>query len=244
MFETFLFILLPYLAVILAVYGTIYRIWKQQYGDLVMSSQFFEDRKLLWGSMPWHLGIILILLTHLLVLAAPGPWYRLVIKPGILWAVETAGMALAFLCLAGLMVLIWRRLAAESMQPVTSAMDIVMLGLLFAQVGLGLTTAITAHWGAQWSTGTTVPYLWSLLRFQPDASYVVELPLVARAHIVGAWLIILLLPFTNLIHIFAFPWRYAAPVSDSKPAAAVASAMAKVYSGVQLCAEIVKKAKR
>ncbi|HNA73478.1 MAG TPA: respiratory nitrate reductase subunit gamma, partial [Candidatus Obscuribacter sp.] len=44
--------------------------------------------------------------------------------------------------------------------------------------------------------------------FTPDLSLVQDLPLAAKAHIVLAWVLILLVPFSRLIHMFAVPLEY------------------------------------
>lgn len=208
MLENFLFNGLPYLAITIAVIGTIYRIRAARFSYSSLSSQFLEGRKLVWGSVSWHIGITVILLAHLFVLVAPGTWRALLAPRPALLAVEGLGMALAWFSLIGLAVLLVRRLLNPRIQAVTNLMDLVLLGLLFLQVALGLATAIALRWGAAWSTGTMVPYLWSILSFRPDAALITGMPLVLKAHIVGAWLILIALPFSRLVHLFAFPWRY------------------------------------
>ena len=208
MLEHFFFNGLPYLAITIAVIGTIYRVRAARFSYSSLSSQFLEGRKLVWGSVPWHAGILVILLAHLFVLVAPGAWRALVTPRPALLAVEGLGMALAWLSLIGLALLMVRRLLDPRIQAVTNLMDLALLGLLFLQVALGLGTALSFRWGAAWSTGTMVPYLWSILSFRPDAALIAGMPLVLKAHIVGAWLILILLPFSRLVHLFAFPWRY------------------------------------
>jgi nitrite reductase/ring-hydroxylating ferredoxin subunit len=94
------------------------------------------------------------------------------------------------------------------LQPVSSALDVIVVGLLLAQVVIGLGVALGHRWGAAWSAATTTPYLWSLLALQPDVSYVAGLPALARLHLTGAWLIFLLVPFTRLVHLFSLPLGY------------------------------------
>ena len=64
--DTFLFIALPYVALVLAIGVGIYRYVTNSYTYSSLSSQILENRKLFWGSVPWHYGITLILLAHLL----------------------------------------------------------------------------------------------------------------------------------------------------------------------------------
>jgi len=208
MLENFLFNGLPYLAITIAVVGTVYRVRARRFSYSSLSSQFLEGRNLVWGSVPWHVGILLILLAHLFELVAPGAWRTLLTPRPALLAIEGLGMALAWFSLAGLAVLIIRRVLNSRVQAVTSLMDLALLGLLFLQVALGLGTALSLRWGAAWSTGTVVPYLWGVLSLRPDPAFIAGMPLVMKAHIVGAWLILIVLPFSRLLHLFAFPWRY------------------------------------
>lgn len=208
MLSSFAFIGLPYIALFVLVAGSIYRFRSTQFSYTALSSQFLESRKLLWGSAPWHIGILIVFLGHLVPFLAPGLWQSLTSHIGFLFAVEVVGMIAAFLCLAGLTVLLLRRLTSPRVQAVTTPMDLVILVLLMGQVLLGIATASNYRWGAAWSAHTTTPYLWSLLTFQPDMRYVEMLPPTVKLHVFGAWLIFLCLPFTRLVHVFSLPFQY------------------------------------
>lgn len=208
MLETFLFIGLPYVALSVCIVGTVMRFRSSLYSISSMSSQFLEHRGLRWGSTPWHIGIVLILLAHIVVVALPGLWSSLMSKHAVLIAVESTGIALSILCLTGLLVLIVRRLTSARVQAVTSTMDLLVLGLILVQVALGLAVAVNHKWGALWATGTLVPYIWSILTLQPEAALVAEMPLLIKAHVVGGMIFIAIIPFSRLIHIFTVPVHY------------------------------------
>ena len=55
------FIALPYVALVLAIGGSIHRYRTSRYTWSSLSSQILENRRLFWGSVPWHYGITLIL---------------------------------------------------------------------------------------------------------------------------------------------------------------------------------------
>jgi nitrate reductase gamma subunit len=208
MIELLLFVVLPYLALIICIGGSIYRARTQALTYSALSSQFLENRSLVWGSLPWHIGILAILLGHFIALFFPGFWQSVVSFQPLLIGIETIGLALAIGCLVGLIVLLVRRVTSSKVQAVTSPMDMVVLVLLLLQVGLGIGIATAYRWGASWSVGTMTPYIWSILTFQPNTSYITDLPVMAKMHIVGAWLLVLIVPFSRLIHMFALPIAY------------------------------------
>lgn len=208
MIDIFLFIGLPYIAIIVAIIGCYRRAKHSKYSMTTRSSQFLEDRQLLWGSTPWHIGIIVVLLGHLVAFLLPSVWAAILSVPLALFVVEAIGVACSLLALAGLGVLIYRRITSARIQAVTTTADLAVVVLLFAQVLVGVLSATHFRYGASWSTGTVVPYLWSLLTLQPDMTYVTGFPMLFKLHLIGAWLFILLLPFTRLMHILAVPFQY------------------------------------
>ncbi len=208
MIDTLLFIALPYIAVVTCAIGTWYRLKYQSLTYSALSSQFLETKGLMWGSLPFHLGITLIILAHILAFLFPRPWIQLLSYRPALLVVESVGLGLSFLCLFGIVALSIRRLTSSKVQSVTSTMDLVVLALLILQVVLGVATALHYKWGALWSASTMSPYIWSLVCLSPDISFVQDMPPVIKAHVVGAWLLILIIPFSRLIHMFAAPLEY------------------------------------
>lgn len=208
MIDAFLLLALPYIAIAVCVIGTIYRIKTAPLTYSALSSQFLESKSLMWGSLPWHIGITLILLGHLTALCFPGPWHALLSYKPFLYAVEGTGIGLSFLCIIGVLTLLVRRVLSARIQAVTSVMDLVVLGLLLAQIVTGLGVAASYRWGAMWATGTVVPYIHSILVFQPDSSLVADMPVLVKVHMINAWLILLVVPFSRLIHMFALPVHY------------------------------------
>lgn len=208
MLDLFLLVGLPYMALVTAIAGGYWRWRTNRFSYSARSSQFFESRRLRWGSGAWHFGILVILLGHFLALLFPTLWAGFVAVPSVLRAVEAIGAAAAVLSLAGLVVLAVRRVGSRHLQAVTTNGDIIVTTLLLAQVALGLVSAVQIGHGPVWATGTAVPYIWSILTLQPDAALVADLPAVLRLHIVGAWLLVLLFPFTRLVHIVVLPLAY------------------------------------
>ena len=113
--EPFLFIGLPYVAIVTAIVGTVYRFRSKRYGISARSSQFLENRTLVWGSVPWHIGVVLIALGHVVPIALPSLWRLLVTSRAFLLTVETIGLAAGILSAVGLVILIARRIVARRM---------------------------------------------------------------------------------------------------------------------------------
>lgn len=207
--SSFLFIAFPYLALVLAIGVSIYRYYTHRFSYSSLSSQLLENRRLFWGSVPWHYGITLILLAHLLAGLFPqvagailGNRIRLVV-------LEMTGVSLALFALVGIIALIIRRLpSASRVRSVTSIMDGVVLFFLLVQVITGITIALFDRWGSLWYLKTAVPWFWSLVLLHPNASTVAFLPPFVKFHFVWGFAVILLFPFSRLVHIVKFPLPY------------------------------------
>jgi nitrate reductase gamma subunit len=207
--DAFLFIALPYVALVLAIGVGIYRYVTNSYTYSSLSSQILENRKLFWGSVPWHYGITLILLVHLFAALLPGVAAWLLGGETRRFVLELTGMALGLYTLFGLVVLIVRRLVPKSLaQATTSYMDGVLLFVLFVQVASGVGIAIFNRWGGLWYLQTAVPWFWSLATLHPDMSTAASLPALVKVHFVTGFLIVLLFPFSRLVHLIMFPIYY------------------------------------
>lgn len=207
--DAFFFIALPYLATVLAIGVGIYRYIRNRYTYSSLSSQLLENRKLFWGSVTWHYGITLILGAHLLAALLPGVAEWLLGGEIRRFVLELTGMALGLYTVFGLIVLIARRLNPKSLaQATTSYMDGVLLLVLLVQVASGVGIAIFNRWGGAWYLYTAVPWFWSLAMLHPDMSTVASLPALPKLHFVTGFIVILLFPFSRLVHLIMFPIYY------------------------------------
>lgn len=208
MLDIMLFAVLPYVAVALAIVVGFYRYYSDRFSYSSLSSQFLENRALFWGSVSWHYGILVILVGHLIGFLIPRSVLAWNGIPWRLYVLEGSALIFGFLTLMGLVTLIIRRFSSARIRVVTSVMDIVLLAVLLVQVVAGIWTAIFYRWGSSWYAAFAVPYLWSLLKLNPDISLVSNLPFAVQLHIIGAYVMIGLIPFTRLVHLLAFPITY------------------------------------
>lgn len=210
MTDLILFAVFPYVAVALAIAVGIYRYTIDRYSWSSQSSQFLESRALFWGSVPWHYAILLILLAHLLAFLFPAGWGALVGKPLRLYLLEITGMALGLATVIAIALLIVRRAANHRVATVTSVVDWFLLAALLLQVATGVWIAFTLRWGSVWYLHTATPWLWSLVKFDPQVQYLAVLPWVVKVHAVNAFVLVALFPFSRLVHVVSVPLTYLA----------------------------------
>ncbi len=203
-----LFIAFPYVAVVLLVVVSLYRYYTDRFSYSSFSSQFLEGKALFWGSVPWHYGILIILLAHVVALLWPSGWSDLIADPTRLLVLEMIGLSLALAALLGLTLLLLRRLRSARIMAVTSTMDWVLLIVLLSQVALGFWVALFYRWGSDWYMFTAVPWLTSLATFSPETTYVTSLPWVVKLHMLSGFVIAAIFPFTRLVHIVTVPITY------------------------------------
>jgi nitrate reductase gamma subunit len=208
MSDMILFAAFPYIAVVLAIWGGVHRYRHDRFSYSTLSSQLLENRTLFWGSVPWHYGIVIVLLAHLLGFLMPAMWQAMTAAPAALYTIEIIGFAFGFAALFGLCVLFVRRLTNERIAAVTSPIDWLLLAVLLVQVAFGVWVSLFYRWGADWYVDTAVPWLVSLVSLKPQTQYVSSLPWPVKTHMVTGFLVIALFPFSRLVHLIMFPFWY------------------------------------
>lgn len=210
--NSILFGVMPYVLLVLAIAGSIYRFNFNKFTWSSQSSQFLENRALFFGSFPWHYGIVLVLLGHIVGIITPSSILAWNSVPLRLYIFEVTGLALGLLALFGLLALMYRRLTNNRVKALTTSWDVLILIILLIQVVTGLGNAILYRWGSNWYAASAVPWIWSVLTLNPNVEYVANLPLITKTHIFNAMLFIGLIPFTRLAHFFViniykYLWR-------------------------------------
>ncbi len=206
--NTFLFVAFPYVAVIVFVLGVVYRYRQKGFTVSSLSSQFLEGKKLFWGSIPFHIGLLVVLLLHLGAFLLPRATLAWNSIPVRLIALEATGFVFGLTVLVGLVALMVRRITNSRIRAVTTKTDIAIELLLLVQIVLGCWIALGFRWGSSWFAADLSPYLWSLVTLSPETGPVFALPWVIKLHIVGAFAIMFLVPFTRLVHFVVAPLHY------------------------------------
>jgi nitrate reductase gamma subunit len=206
--DHFFFVVFPYIVIAVFLVAAIYRYRSSSFGYSSLSSQFLEGKRGFWGSVPFHWAILMLFLGHLLMFLFPQGVLLWNSNPERLIAHEVVAFTFGMVAFVGLLVLIVRRLSTARLRVVTSPMDLVIELLLLAQIFLGCWIALGYRWGSSWFAADLSPYLWSIFKLDPQADAVSAMPLVIKLHIVAAFLIFLLIPFSRLVHFLVAPFHY------------------------------------
>jgi nitrate reductase gamma subunit len=203
-----LFIMLPYLALALFFLVSIQRYRRAPFTYSSLSSQFLENRQHFWGMVSFHYGILFVLTGHLVGLLIPRQVILWNSRPLRLYVLELSALIFALLALVGMCAAVHRRLVLTKTRMVTSLADWIILALLLLQIAAGIYVAVVYPWGSSWYAASAAPYLWSIFTFRPDASFLATMPFAVKLHIVNAWLMVAVLPFTRLVHLLVAPLPY------------------------------------
>jgi len=210
--QIFLFGVYPYIALAVAIVGTWVRFDLSQYSWKTGSTQMLRSKNMRWASNLFHVGIIVVLLGHLFGLLTPHILYDRFISAGHkqVVAVVVGGIAGAF-CWVGLVMLMWRRFTDDRISNTSSFSDKLILVLLFVQLTLGLGSIFTS---AQHLDGLTMLNYagWAqditLLRPIQAAARIEQADLIYQLHMALGITLIMIFPFTRLIHIVSAPVWY------------------------------------
>lgn len=207
-----LWVAVPYAAIAVFIVGHLWRYRYDKFGWTTRSSQTYENRLLRWGSPMFHLGILMVLAGHVVGLLVPREWlYAIGISEEIYhFGATTLGTLAAVLTLAGLAILIYRRRTVGPVFLATTVMDKVMYVFLAATLGFGtLATVVYQVFGGGFHYRETIsPWIRSILFFQPQPELMTEVPLIFQLHVLTAFALIALWPFTRLVHVFSAPVGY------------------------------------
>jgi nitrate reductase gamma subunit len=206
--DTLLFVIAPYAVFLSFFIFTIHRYRSERFTYSSLSSQFLENREHFWACIPFHYGIVTILAAHFIAFLIPSEVLLWNSRPARLYALEISGLCFALLALIGILEAIVRRWTIASVRVVTSPADWVVAFLLLFQIGSGIYIAVFYPWGSSWFAASMAPYLWSVVKFKPDASFLTTMPLLVKAHLTNFYVLIAVFPFTRLVHILVAPNPY------------------------------------
>lgn len=203
-----LFGIFPYIALTLAVVVTAYRMVYRPFSVSAQSSQLLEQKRLFYGSIAMHWGLVLVLLGHLLALLVPKGLLLWNAVPLRLYLLEVTGLGLGLWALVGAWVLFTRRLSVARVRAASTSMDYLVLVVILVSALSGLLTALLYRYGSFWFPAVMTPYLWSILTLQPRPELLADLPFWIQLHVFNFWVFLAVFPFSRLVHIITIPLGY------------------------------------
>jgi nitrate reductase gamma subunit len=212
--DIFLWVVIPYVAIVIFILGHIWRYRHDQFGWTSRSTQLLERRLLKWGSPLFHYGALAAIGGHVLGILVPQSVTSAIgiDEHGYHLISAIAGTLAGTATLAGLAILIYRRASVRRVTVTTSYIDLIVYALLFVVIAIGVLGTLShnllssgdgynyRHTVAVWFRG--------VFALQDNARLMAGVPLVYQAHVLLAWAILALWPFSRLVHAWSIPVQY------------------------------------
>jgi nitrate reductase gamma subunit len=208
----FLWVALPYISLSIFVVGHIWRYRRDQFTWTTRSTQLLERRRLRWGSVLFHYGLLAVIGGHVLGLLVPASLTdALGITEETYHRFSTgAGTVSGVICVIGFVILLYRRLSVPRVAATTTRVDVAAYVLLTLVIGLGMleTVGVNLLGGGYDYRATVALWYRGLAMLDPHAALMEGAPLVYQLHAIAAWLLIALWPFSRLVHAWSVPLSY------------------------------------
>ncbi|MEU9332489.1 respiratory nitrate reductase subunit gamma [Streptomyces sp. NPDC048290] len=202
---------LPYVAAALLIAGLIWRYRYDKYGWTSRSSQIYESRLLNIASPLFHYGLLFVLAGHLIGLFIPASWTTAlgISEHGYHLISLIPGTIAGSLAVAGIALLLYRRRTKAPVFRATTRNDKLMYAVLLAAIIMGMVAKLTHASGDGYDYRATIaPWARSLFTLQPATTLMTSVPTLYQVHAVIGLLLIALIPYTRLVHMFSAPIGY------------------------------------
>ena len=210
--NTFLFGIYPYIALSVLALGSIVRYDREPYTWRAGSSQLLRRKQLMWGSVLFHLGVLVIFAGHFVGLLTP-IWIFDALgishEAKQILAIVAGGIA-GVMAIIGATLLVHRRLFDPRIRASSRPTDTLIIILLWVQLLLGLATIpvslqhLDGHEMVKFMSWAQGIFTFNL----QASSYILDASLIFKLHIFLGLTILLLFPFTRLVHMLSAPVRY------------------------------------
>lgn len=207
-----LFGIYPYIALAVLAVGSVIRYDREPYSWRAGSSQLLRRKQLMIGSVLFHVGVLLIFAGHVVGLLTPiALWDALGVPHGAkqLLAMGAGGVA-GVMAIIGATLLIHRRFFDARVRAASSFSDNMVILLLWVQLALGLATIpVSAQHLDGHEMVKFMTWAQGIFTFRAgSADLIRDTALVFKLHLTLGLTILLLFPFTRLVHMLSAPVRY------------------------------------
>lgn len=208
----FLWVIYPYIILILFIVGLYYRYQTDQFGWTAKSSEMLEKKKLRLGSNLFHIGIIFVFFGHVGGILIPKSWLLALGVSDHLYHLMalSLGTVAGLMTLIGCIILVIRRLTVVRIRRTSSFGDMLSIILLTLIVVVGmLATLFNMGGSGEFDYRETIgPWLRGVLIFRPDYTLMSTVPVIFKIHVVLGLALFAVFPFTRLVHMLSMPIKY------------------------------------
>ena len=205
-------LVLPYAALTSFVLGHIWRFRRDQFTVTSRSTQLLERRWLRPGSLLFHFGMLAVLAGHVGGILVPASiTERFGVSADMYHQVAVAaGTAAGAAMTVGFVILLIRRIAIPRVRMTTTTVDWITEALLGVVIALGMWATIAVNlFGAGYDYRATVsPWFRGLFSLDPNTALIAGAPIVYQLHVIAAWLLLALWPYSRLVHAWSVPVGY------------------------------------
>ncbi|HEX5264219.1 MAG TPA: respiratory nitrate reductase subunit gamma [Phenylobacterium sp.] len=202
----------PYIALAVLALGSVVRFDREPYTWRTGSSQLLRRRQLVTGSILFHLGVLMIFGGHFVGLLTPIWIFDALGVPHAakqMLAIVAGGVA-GLSALAGGALLLHRRLFDPRIRKTSSFGDTAILVILMTQLVLGLSTIpVSLQHRDGHEMVKFMTWAQGVFTFRPGvAAVVADVHWVFKIHLALGMTILLVFPFTRLVHMLSAPVWY------------------------------------
>ena len=212
MLNQFVWVIYPYLCLAIFVIGHIARYKYDQFSCTAKSSEMIEKKRLKWGSLLFHLGIIPVFFGHVVGLLIPANWLEAIGVNNHIYHIGAVyiGSVFGIITLIGMLLLTLRRLSIKNVRRLSSFSDIFVNIVLLIILIMGCySTLVTNAIQPEFDYRQTIA-IWfrHLFMFSPNADLMLNVPWSFKLHILLGFTVFACWPFTRLVHVWSVPLSY------------------------------------
>lgn len=212
MLNQFVWVIYLYLCLAIFVIGHIARYKYDQFSWTAKSSEMIEKKRLKWGSLLFHLGIIPVFFGHVVGLLIPANWLEAIGVNNHIYHIGAVyiGSVFGIITLIGMLLLTLRRLSIKNVRRLSSFSDIFVNIVLLIILIMGCySTLVTNAIQPEFDYRQTIA-IWfrHLFMFSPNADLMLNVPWSFKLHILLGFTVFACWPFTRLVHVWSVPLSY------------------------------------
>ncbi|EMG28612.1 nitrate reductase gamma chain [Listeria fleischmannii 1991] len=212
MWNNFLWVILPYLIFASFIVGHIFRYRYDKFSVTAKSSELIEKRQLMIGSILFHVGILFVVGGHFVGLVIPKSFTEAIGMSEHTYHIIAVGIGSVFgvMTFIGMFLLTYRRISHKSVRRLSSSGDIIVNLTLLLTLLLGILSTLFGTKEVPGFDYRESISIWfrQIFMFRPDANLMAEIPLLFKLHILSAFVIFGLFPYTRLVHAWSVPLSY------------------------------------